>query len=118
MSKIYRSYNKFDIFIVVLIIALIGGGSGGAMEPIRLLSLLFAEGLGLEGSRCWLSATVSLLLSAVPAYWLMRAMSPGDGDVRELPFFSKNRGLRVISSLCSLWLTQSTTYSGFMALPM
>ena len=72
----------------------------------------------LEGSRCWFSAIVALLFSAVPAYSLMRATSPGDGEVRELPFLAKNLGLRVISSLWSLWLTQSTTYSGFMALPM
>lgn len=42
MSKTNYSFNKFDIFVVILIIALIGGGSGGAMEPVRLLSILFA----------------------------------------------------------------------------
>ena len=37
-----RVYNKYDIFVTILIVALIGGGSGGALEPIRWFSILFA----------------------------------------------------------------------------
>ena len=48
-----KAYNKYDVFIFIIISSLIFGVMGGALMPVRILGLLLSPFLFLRINRCW-----------------------------------------------------------------